>query len=344
MNAKTLVFLLAIVPVSAPAATQPARIALPVTTDSDISVENLVGSMTIVAGDGDEVVIEVDRIGATDELAQSITLQHRVHGDNIEVWVEYPNNRYVYKPERGSHNTTATYRGKRIRVESRGRGDEVHADVRVTLPHGVEFEAHNVVGPLDADGLRGEISLRTSSGRVTAANGRGEWTVRSGSGRLDISNFEGDLDARTGSGGIELANVSGEIEANTGSGGIDATVVGGEIEMGTGSGSIRVSDLTGGGDFEATTGSGSIQVAGDLSKVRDLVMRTGSGSITIRASGVPNVKLVARTGSGGVDVDVPGMTSVTVKRNRVEATIGTGEGNASLRTGSGSIKFTSDGR
>lgn len=339
MNLKTLVFLLAAAPATALAATQPARLALPADDGSEISVENLAGTMTIVAGNGDEVIVEIDRIGATDELAQSITLQHRVHGDKIEIWVEYPNDRYVYKPNRGSHNTTTTYRGERIRVVSRGRGDEVYADVRVTVPRGVDLDAHNAVGTLDADGLRGEVALRTSSGHVSAANGSGEWMVRSGSGRLDISNFEGELDARTGSGGIELENVSGEIEANTGSGGIDAKTIGGEVDMGTGSGSIRIADLTGGGDLGLTTGSGSIRVDGDLSKVEDIAMRTGSGSIKIRASGVPNVKLVARTGSGGVEVDVPGMTSVTVKRNHVEATIGTGEGRATLRTGSGSIEF-----
>ena len=342
MNLKTLVFLLAAVPASALAATQPARVALPVDADTNVSVENLAGAMTIVAGDGDEVVVEIERIGVTDELARSITLQHRVHGESVEIWVEYPSDEYVYKSERGSHNTTTTYRGERVRVSSRGRGDEVHADVRVTIPRGVDLDAHNAVGTLDADGLRGEVSLRTSSGRVAAANGGGEWTLRSGSGRLDISHFEGELDARTGSGGIELANVSGSIEANTGSGSIDAKIIGGDVEMGTGSGGIRIADLTGGSEFEATTGSGSIRVDGDLSRVNDLVMRTGSGSIKIRASGVPNVKLVARTGSGSVDVDVPGMTSVTAKRNRIEATIGTGEGNASLRTGSGSIEFTSD--
>lgn len=339
MNVKTLVFLLAIAPASALAATQPARIALPASADSDISVENLAGTMTIVAGDGDEVIVEVERIGATDELAQSVTLEHRVRGDDIEIWLAYPEDRYVYSPDRGSHNTTTTYRGNRVRVVSRGRGTEVYADVRVTVPRGADFEAYNAVGTIEAGGLQGDVSLRTASGRVTAKDGGGDWTVRSGSGRLDISNFEGELNARTGSGRIELANVSGEIEANTGSGSIEATVIGGEIEMGTGSGSIRISDLTGGGDFEATTGSGSIRVDGDLSKVEDLKMRTGSGSITIRASGVPNVKLVARTGSGGVKVDVPGMTRVTVKRNRVEATIGTGEGTASLSTGSGSIEF-----
>jgi DUF4097 and DUF4098 domain-containing protein YvlB len=339
MNAKTLILLLAIAPASALAATQPARIALPVDAESNVSVENLAGMMTIVAGDGNEVVVEIERIGATDALAQSITLQHRVHGDDVEIWVEYPSERYVYKSERGSHNTTTTYRDERIRVESRGKGDEVHANVRVTVPRNVDFSAYNAVGTLDADGLRGEASLRTASGKVTAANGSGEWTVRSGSGRLDVSNFEGELNARTGSGTIELANVSGTIEANTGSGSIDAKVVGGEVEMGTGSGSVRIGDLTGGGDLEVTTGSGSIRVDGDLSKVSDISMRTGSGSITIRASGVPNVKLIARTGSGGVEVDVPGMTNVTVKRNRVEATIGTGEGEANLRTGSGSIEF-----
>ena len=103
---------------------------------------------------------------------------------------------------------------------------------------------------------------------------------------------------------------------------------------------IRISDLMGGGAFEATTGSGSIRVDGDLSKVTDLTMQTGSGSIRVETTGVPNVKLVARTGSGSVDVDVPNMSDVNARRNRVEATLGTGEGTASLRTGSGSIDFS----
>ena len=332
---------LALAPAVATAATHKAELTLDAGAGARISLENLAGRMTVTGGDGDRLVIEADRVGATDALAQSVTLEHRVDGDSIEIWFEYPDDEIVYRPDDGwSGNTRTSYRGERVEVSSRGDGAEVHVNVRVTLPKGVQFAANNVVGGLEAAGVHGTTTLKTSSGRIKATDGSGEWELRSGSGRISVEGFDGDLDAHTGSGRIALERVSGEIEATTGSGGIEASNVGGDVEMQTGSGGIRISDLMGGGAFEATTGSGSIRVDGDLSKVTDLTMQTGSGSIRVETTGVPNVKLVARTGSGSVDVDVPNMSDVNARRNRVEATLGTGEGTASLRTGSGSIDFS----
>ena len=344
MNIKRLISLsaLALAPVFASAATLPVELKLDAGAGTEISLENLAGTMTVTGSDGGQLIIEADRVGATDALAQGVTLEHRVRGDTIEVWFEYPDDEIVYRPDDGwSGNTSTTYRGERVEVSSRGRGAEVHVNVRVTVPKGARFVANNVVGGLEATGLHGETQLKTSSGRINASDGSGEWEVRSGSGRIKVAGFEGELDAHTGSGRIGLERVTGEIEATTGSGGIDAEAIGGDVEMRTGSGGIHIDGLIGGGALEATTGSGSIRVDGDLSKVTDLSMQTGSGSIRVETTGVPNVKLVARTGSGSVDVDVPNMSDVTARRNRVEATLGTGEGRASLRTGSGSIEFTS---
>src|SRR5690606_38887635 len=113
------------------AATESARLELPVESGTEVSVENLAGVMTIVGAESGALVIEVERVGATAELARSVTLEHRIDGDDIEIWLTYPSDDIVYSGDDGSHNSTVRYRGKRVDVRSRGRGDEVHANVKI---------------------------------------------------------------------------------------------------------------------------------------------------------------------------------------------------------------------
>lgn len=332
------------------------------------SMENLLGEVELVGGTGNEIVIELTvvanaRTAADAEaLAGQVTLQQSRRGDTVELWIDYPtaeHDQFIYRPGRWSGTTNTTYRGERVRITSRGSGADVHANLRITLPQGVAFEMANSVGSLAATGVNGEIGLRTGSGRIEASQGGGTLAARSGSGSIRISEHTGAVGARAGSGSISLEAITGGVDVRTGSGSIRAQRVAGDevalragsgsvriddiqgaLSIGTGSGSVRIGSLTAGDELSVTTGSGSVRADGDFSAVTNMRMRTGSGSIAIVSSGVPNVQLVASAGSGSVTVDVAGMSGVSARRNRVEATLGTGEGEARLSTGSGSIRFT----
>ncbi|MCA1798342.1 MAG: DUF4097 domain-containing protein [Xanthomonadaceae bacterium] len=361
-------FLLLLVPFAAQAAehrTQ-AREAIAWQSGMEVSLENLLGEATIVGGAGNEIVVEVEVVAndrdaeAARALAEQVVLRQSRRGNTVEMWLEYPtgeHDEFRYRTERWSGNTNTSYRGDRVRISSR-RGADVHALIRVSVPAGAAFKMTNQVGMLQADGVRGDLDVRTGSGRITAANGNGSLAANSGSGSVSVEKHSGAVRARTGSGSLALADVEGDVDASTGSGSIRAErVAGNEVKLRTGSGSVRIADLRGalnvgtgsgsvrignlssGADLSVTTGSGSIRVDGDLGPVTNLRMSTGSGSIGVDSAGIPNVKLLARAGSGSVEVDVPNMSNVSARRNRVEAVLGTGAGEARLTTGSGSIRF-----
>lgn len=335
-----------------------------------VSLENLAGEAQITGETGNALVVEVtivahgDDAAAAAALARKVTLRQERRGDTVEMWLEYPTDEYSEFRYNAGSNTTATYRGQRVRVSSRGGRDsaDVHAQIRVTVPAGGAFKMTNTVGQLTATDVNGNLELRTGSGRIESTTGTGTLALQSGSGSVSVEGHNGELKVRTGSGSVYLASIEGNVDATTGSGGVRAERIGAtEVRLRTGSGSIRVADIRGalnvstgsggveignlasGPELSVATGSGSVRVNGDLGAVTTLAMSTGSGSIRVESLGIPNVQLLARAGSGSVEVDVPNMSNVSARRNRVEATLGTGAGEARLTTGSGSIRFKAGG-
>lgn len=360
MKIKTFAMLLALLPLTTAVAEERVkhREAFRAASGAEVTFDNLAGEVILTAGHGNEYLFEVEVVAENATLASKVTLKR----DGNEVWVEYPlkeYDEYVYRPDRGGNsNTTTTYRDERVRISSRGRGAEVHANVKITVPAGADLTVNNRVGTITAGGVRADLKLSTGSGRINATGNSGGLVVKSGSGSLNISDHDGELVLRTGSGNIDLKGITGDVNGHTGSGGIDADRIAasevrlrtgsggieigdvtGDVNIGTGSGSIRIGSLSAATELNASTGSGSIRVRGDIGKVTRMKMTTGSGSIRVESSGIPNLKLHASAGSGSVSVDVPGMQAVVVKRHRVEAILGSGDGEARLSTGSGSIHF-----
>lgn len=286
------------------------------------SFANLVGEITVVGHDGDEIVIEATVTAASAELAEAVGIAR----DGNALWMTFPveqHAHYRYRPPGGGNmNTTTTYRGTRVHVSSRGDGAEVSASVRILLPRGAMLEVEQSVGAMVAQGTDGTVSLRGGSGRIT------------------ISGTRGGVNARSGSGTVMLDGHMGAATLHTGSGSVGVSAMHGDLSVRTGSGSVRVEGLAHAGKVSVTTGSGSVRVEGDLSGASDVEFSTGSGSVTIDATGMPNAQLDARAGSGSVRVEVNGARLPETGRNRVEATLGDGNGTARITTGSGSIRFT----
>lgn len=286
------------------------------------SFSNLVGDVTVVSHDGDEIVIEATVTAASAELAEAVGIAR----DGNELWMTFPveeHTHYLYRPSGGGNmNTSTTYRGTRVHVSSRGDGAEVSASVRILLPRGAMLDVNQSVGSMGAAGTDGTVSLRGGSGRITLSDTRGGVTARSGSGTVMLDGHMGAATLHTGSGSVGVSDMHGDLSVRTGSG------------------SVRVEGLAHAGKVSVSTGSGSVRVEGDLSGVDDMEFSTGSGSVTIEATGMPDVQLEARAGSGSVRVEVDGTRLPETDRNRVEATLGDGNGTARITTGSGSIRFT----
>ena len=310
----------------------------------EAAVHNLVGEVTVAAGSGRSVVVEITRAGEdADELRVART------GDAIRV--VYPGDRIVY-PRMGarSRSTLQVRRdgtlggsmagSRRVTVAGSGQGTRAYADVRVLVPAGRAVSVHHGVGVVRVTNVNGRVVVNGASASVEARGTRGELDVDVGSGSVEVRDADGQVTVETGSGAVELENVRGtRLDVSTGSGrvrGVGLRVAALEVEVG--SGSVALNGVQSRG-VTVETGSGSVQLG--LTSDADLAVETGSGSVAITVPSSFGAELDIDTGSGGIDVDLP-VTNRRASRGSFRGRVGDGNGSARISTGSGGVRIRRD--
>ena len=292
------------------------------------AVYNLVGEVTVAAGRGSDVVVEVIRGGAD---AAELRIGRRSVAGWPALVIEYPDDDIVYPrlgmrsrsqfnvaddgtfgdgllrmtiDEEGFSSGRGGSRGdRRIRVSGGGRGFEGWADLRVFVPEGKAIALYLGVGRVNISNVDGDVRVRSMSGSVSASNVSGSTWIETGSGGVRAERIAGHTSISTGSGSIDAVDIhGGRVDLETGSGSIEAADISGTgVRIETGSGGVQVTSIAAQA-VRVNTGSGGITVHGLTA--RDLELDTGSGSINGELlSDVRNASI--ETGSGGVTLRVP---------------------------------------
>ena len=214
-------------------------------------VDNFSGSITVRAGEGEEI-----RVTAVKHAPRASDL------DRIEVDV---------RPRSGG-----------LTVVTRNPERLMNSWVRleVVAPAGTSFDLNTSSGSVEVSGLKGGGKAETSSGRVTARDLSGTVALHTSSGGMSVQTFDGDLNLHVSSGSIGVKAIRGTLDAHTSSGSIDVSDAQGWVRLETSSGSIDYAGSPA-GDCSFKTGSGSIglRLPPDLDARVDL--HTGSGSIKV---------------------------------------------------------------
>ncbi len=315
---------------------------------SAVSVYNLAGRMSVEAGSGTDIVVEVTRRGrdAGDLRIETGDLEGR-----NTLRVVYPDGDVVYpsSTNRSSSSEMRVYRdgswgrsrrdGRRVRVSTRGPGNEVWADVRILVPAGKSLDAHLGVGELSATGVNATLRLETSAGKLTASGIRGALDVDAGSGGVDLREVDVTvLGVDVGSGGVNMTDiVATTCTIDSGSGGVTATRANcRELKVDVGSGGIRMTSVRA-TDVRVDAGSGGVQLS-LVNSPTSANIEAGSGGVTLTVPAELSAELDIESGSGGIDTDFPLRTN-RLERNRVRGTVGQGEGRIRIETGSGPIRL-----
>jgi len=273
------------------------------------AVENLAGTMRVVAGKGDKVLVVATIHAESDEMADLMKLEQVEGTDGVPTLrVVYPLDKYTnykfapaaggggdaeseswfsswFSGWHGGSNTSTKYAGRQVRV-SNGKGVDLYADVEVQLPgRAVTGHFRNVVGRMHGESVGGTLEFDTGSGDIT------------------LVRLTGTIEADTGSGDVKASEIDGSFSCNTGSGDCDVSAVQGDvINCDTGSGDIRVSKTTA-RLIDLDTGSGDVSVVD--SDMEEFKADTGSGDISLECGGSRLVRAAADTGSGDVTMIIP---------------------------------------
>lgn len=309
-------------------------------TGSRAVVHNLAGEVTVTAGSGSAVVVEVTRGGAD---ASRLRVSH----DGDAVRVAFPGDRVIYERMGARSRSTISVRqdgslgggmrSRRVTVSGTGTGTRAHADIRMTVPSGRSVVLHQGVGRVQVTNVNGDLQVHTHSAEVRAQGTRGELDVAVGSGAVQVRDAQGEVAVATGSGAVTLAGVRGDVvEVETGSGGVNATDVRTQqLSIDVGSGAVTASGISA-RQASVETGSGAVDLTltGDAQNV---TIETGSGGVTLSLPAGFGADLAVSTGSGGINVDVP-VTRREARRGFFRGRIGDGGGRVEIDTGSGGVR------
>ena len=323
MRPRTAVLALAVItlaastPQTAADSTRTLRLEMPAGATAHVTVENLVGSMKVVTGSGQNIVAIATVHAENEDLAGMLKIEQvtsETGGPVLRVIYPldtYSRYRFPGGGDAGSFlgglfggsSTSTKYAGRKVKVSAHD-GVLLYADVEVQVPrHTVDATFRNVVGPLKGEEVEGTLLFDSSSGDVTLARVRGKVKVDTGSGDVKASDVQGSFTCDTGSGDCDLTGFTGEeISCNTGSGDILVrSATADRIDLDTGSGDIEAveADVV---EFTADTGSGGIELEVRGRRLSRVAADTGSGDVTLRLD--PDASFEARADQGSGDLVV----------------------------------------
>jgi DUF4097 and DUF4098 domain-containing protein YvlB len=242
------------------------------------------GGIELRGSERDEVVVEIEKRGATKEAVEALEVTTTQEGDRIDVEVKQP------------------------RSDSFGFGSSPSARFIVSVPRRANVVARTGDGSIRVDNVTGRLELRSGDGSIRVANASGDLRLHTGDGSITVERVERSLDLDTGDGGVNVSGKLDSVKMHTGDGSIvfraeSGTAMSDGWEITTGDGGISLylpEDFA--AELDARTGDGSIandltisdaDSGGEHRRVlkgrlgnggKTLRLRTGDGSIRLRRS------------------------------------------------------------
>jgi hypothetical protein len=274
------------------------------------SVENLLGTMHIREADVAGVTAVATVHAESEALADAVRFEP-VSGEAATLRVRYPYDRistFRYR-EPGSHDeglwlnftssSSYSYDGRTVKVNP-GHGTRIHADVEVQVPRGeAAGRFRNLVGLVEAEGLRGQLRFEVASADLRLARLDGALELEGSSGDIKARDIKGTWKSDFSSGDIRLDHFEGEsLELHASSGdfairGIKAR----RIVTETNSGDARFLDADV-EEFSAEATSGDIELEDVGADLKAADVSTSSGDVTLRLPRDASFDASARQSSG----------------------------------------------
>ncbi len=335
-RARPALALLAVTVMAAPLAGQRYTLA-----GSGAAVHNLAGEVTVAAGSGSAVVVEVTRGGQDAQ-------QLRVAQSGSVVRVAYPGDRVVYARMGARSRSQIRVRpdgtigggvpSRQVTVTGSGSGTRAYADVRVLVPAGRAVAVHQGVGRVQVTNVNGTLQVHTAAAAVRSQGTRGELDVEVGSGSVEVRDAQGDIAVSTGSGSVTFSALRGtRVNVETGSGAVNGSDVRTQrMAVEVGSGAVDLEGISA-RQVAVETGSGSVELA-LTADAESVSVETGSGGVVMSVPAGFGADVAIDTGSGGITVDVP-VTQRVSRRGSFRGRIGDGNGRVVIDTGSGGVRI-----
>lgn len=333
---------------------KPLRNAVPTKPGQAVVLENLAGSLEVVAADGTEAVLtgtvyaDAGSPSESQRLLEAVGVEVEAGTSGQTLHVSYPVDRspFRYRLQKNgrsfwSHSSsTVDYQGRRVTVtEGGGSNPLLYADLRLEIPAGVAVYVTNHLGRVTVRGVGSDIEVKTAAADVAADDVAGRLKVKTGSGDTRVKGSAG-LAVSTGSGDVVAASVRGDVGISTGSGDVALDDVAGSLEVQTGSGDIEGRALREVERLQVETGSGQVTLSLDAAKLAGGEVGAASGDVDLSLASATALTLSVSTASGDIDTGGLAVTRVAKRtERRLEAEVKGGGAPLRIHTASGDVRL-----
>jgi hypothetical protein len=291
------------------------------------AVENLVGTMRVREADVTAVTAVATVYAESQQLADGVRFEP-VSGEPSTLRVRYPYDRistFRYR-EPGTHDdglwlnfassSSYSYDGRTVKVNP-GHGTRIHTEVEVQVPRGEtrgEARFKNLVGLIEAEGLRGRLRFEVASADLRLARLEGSLELEGSSGDIRARDIKGTWKSDFSSGDVRLDGFEGEsLELHASSGDFAIrNVKAAKIVTETNSGDVRFLDADV-EEFTAEATSGDVELEDVGARLKSVDVTTSSGDVTLRLPSDASFDASARQSSG--DMSVGFLDGVSVEKH-----------------------------
>ncbi len=211
----------------------------------------------------------------------------------------------------------------KVRMHGFSFGFGGEADLDIKIPRGSELDVTSVSAEVISNGVLGMQRLKTVSGSIKADIGPGDAEVKTVSGDIVLHGAGKPM-------ALHTTSISGNIRLDHGAGDVEATTVSGDLSV----------QLDPGRMIRMRNTSGRINIQGKLTKDADVDAQTVSGEVRLHAPAESGYDYEVSTFSGDIrdcfNVK-PEKTSEYAPGERLNGTLGKGDGHVRIKTMSGSI-------
>lgn len=254
----------------------------------DLRIATFDGAIEVQSWDRADVLIEIEKRGATKEAVEALQIVATQDGPRIELEVKRPRSESFSGI--GFHRTAS-------------------ARLIVSVPRQTNLRARSGDGSIRVERVNGRLELRTGDGSIRAMDVSGELVMNTGDGSLTVTGAAGALEADTGDGGVNVSGRLGRVKLHTGDGSIvyraePESRMAGDWELTTGDGGVTVYLPEGfNAELDAHTGDGSVRSDLNVStgELEEEEEETEARRRTLRGRiGDGGSRLRIRTGDGAI--------------------------------------------
>jgi Putative adhesin len=267
----------------------------------DITVDVLLGTVTITASDRADTVVEVRPSDAAKKDDVRAAQETEVEFAAGHLTVKEPKGWKMYTPFSGDASIDVTIEAP---AGSRLHGTASMCRFLVTGELG-QCELKTSAGDLQLE-KAGPLALRTSGGNITVDQVVGRATITTGTGIVRIREIDGSAVVKNSNGDSTIRDVAGDLQVNAANGNITVERSRGSVTAKTANGNIRVGDASR-GSLRLETSLGELEVGIHPGSAAYLDVNTKAGTVhnQMETTGQPapseeTVQVYARNSFGNI--------------------------------------------